>query len=79
MARQQPMHLQRWSWDEIWFTLRVITRKNWSQKGKRKQLTGQRRRGRVNVMGGIREGNRKRVGFFIKKGNTASSKSPFCS
>ena len=26
------------------------------------------RRGRVNVMGGIREGDRKRVCFFIKKG-----------
>jgi transposase len=47
----------------------VIRRKNWGKKGKRKNLPGQRRHGRVNVMGAIREGDRKRVCFFIKKGN----------
>ena len=47
----------------------MIRRKNWSKKGKRRRVTGQRRRGRVNVMGGIRESDRKRVCFFIKKGN----------
>jgi transposase len=68
IAREQPERMQVWFWDESGFSLRVIRRKNWGKRGKRKNLTGQRRRGRVNVMGGIREGDRKRVCFFIKKG-----------
>lgn len=32
-------------------------------------MPGQRRHGRVNVMGAIRELDRKRVCFFVKKGN----------
>ena len=32
-------------------------------------MTGQRRRGRVNVMGGVRYHDRKRICFFIEKGN----------
>ncbi len=40
-----------------------------SEKGKRKNVPGQRRYGRVNVMGAIRELDRKRVCFFVKKGN----------
>ena len=47
----------------------MIRRKNWGKKGKRKNVTGQRRCGRVNVMGAIREIDRKRVCFFVKKGN----------
>ncbi len=39
------------------------------KKGTRKKVTGQRSRGRVNVMGGIREQDRKRLCFFIKKGD----------
>lgn len=39
------------------------------QRGQRKKVSGQRRRGRVNVMGGVRESDRKRVCFFIKKGD----------
>lgn len=69
IAREEPKLIQVWFWDETGFSLRVIRRKNWSKKGKRRRLTGQRRRGRVNVMGGIRESDRKRVCFFIKKGN----------
>jgi transposase len=69
IARVQPEHLQVWFWDESGFSLRVIRRKNWGKRGRRKNLTGQRRRGRVNVMGAIRESDRKRVCFFIKKGN----------
>jgi len=69
IAREQPERLQIWFWDESGFSLRVIRRKNWGKKGKRKKLPGQRRHGRVNVMGAIREADRKRVCFFIKKGN----------
>lgn len=32
-------------------------------------MSGQRRRGRINVLGAIRESDRKRGGFFISKGN----------
>lgn len=69
VARDYPELLQVWFWDESGFSLRVIRRKSWGKTGQRKNVTGQRRRGRVNVMGAIRESDRKRVCFFIKKGN----------
>lgn len=67
--KEKPDCLQVWFWDETGFCLRVIRRKTWGKKGKRRKITGQRRRGRVNVMGGIREHDRKRLCFFIKKGD----------
>ena len=65
ISKENPEQLQVWFWkevlrgklppqtlrDETGFSLRVIRRKTWGKKGKRKKLTGQRRRGRVNVMG----------------------------
>jgi len=69
VARDYPELLQVWFWDESGFSLHVIRRRNWGRKGQRKKITGQRRRGRVNVMGAIRESDRKRVCFFIKRGN----------
>lgn len=69
IAREQADRLQIWFWDETGFSLRVIRRKNWGKRGQRKKITGQRRRGRVNVMGGVRESDRKRVCFFMKKGD----------
>lgn len=69
ITKEKPEQLQVWFWDETGFSLRVIRRKNWGKKGKRRKVTGQRRRGRVNVMGGIREHDRKRLCFFIKKGD----------
>ncbi len=69
VARDYPDLLQVWFWDESGFSLQVIRRKNWGRKGQRKKISGQRRRGRINVMGAIRESDRKRVCFFIKKGN----------
>ena len=69
VARDYPELLQVWFWDESGFSLRVIRRKTWGKKGQRKKISGQRRRGRINVMGAIRESDRKRVCFFIKKGN----------
>jgi len=53
--------------DESGFSLRVIIRKNWGKKGQRKKVTGQRRRGGVNIMGGLRYHDKKRVNFVIKK------------
>ena len=67
-----PQKLQVWFWDESGFSLRVIRRKGWGKKGKRQEVTGQRRRGRVNVMGGVRYHDRKRVCYFIDKGNSES-------
>jgi len=58
--------------DESGFSLRVIRRKTWGKKGKRKKVSGQRRRGRVNVMGGVRSHDKKRINFFIKRGNGES-------
>ncbi len=69
IAREQPEHLQLWFWDESGFSLRMIRRKNWGKKGKRKNVPGQRRCGRVNVMGALTEAEQKRVCFFLKKGN----------
>ncbi|MDV2996795.1 MAG: IS630 family transposase ISNpu2 [Chroococcidiopsis sp. SAG 2025] len=69
VARDYPDLLQVWFWDESGFSLRVIRRKNWGRKGQRQKVLGQRRRGRINVMGAIRESDRKRGCFFIEKGN----------
>ena len=69
-SKLEPERLQIWFWDESGFSLRVIRRKNWGKKGKRKKVTGQRSRGRVNVMGGVRYSDKKRVCFFIEKGNS---------
>src|SRR4028118_544173 len=70
ITKQSPELLQVWFWDESGFSLRVIRRKTWGKKGSRKKITGQRRRGRVNIMGGLRYHDKKRMNFVIKKGNT---------
>jgi transposase len=64
-----PERLQVWFWDESGFSLRVIRRKTWGRKGYRKKVTGQRRKGRVNIMGGLRYHDKKRINFVIKQGN----------
>lgn len=66
----EPDRIQIWFWDETGFSLRVIRRKTWGRKGKRKLVTGQRRRGRVNVMGGVRYHDRKRICYFVEKGSS---------
>ena len=55
---------------ECGFSLRVIRRRAWTKKGKRKKVNGQRKRGRVNVMGALRYNDKKRVCFMSKKGNS---------
>ncbi|MEG4577925.1 IS630 family transposase [Microcoleus sp. N3A4] len=40
--------------------LRVTRRKNWCKKGSRKKVRGDRRKGRVNVIGGVRNSDKKR-------------------
>jgi transposase len=72
IAKSEPNKLQIWFWDESGFSLRVIRRKGWSKKGKRKKISGERSKGRVNVMGGLRYTDKKRVNYFIKKGNADS-------
>src|ERR687886_407211 len=69
ITQANPERLQVWFWDESGFSLRVIRRKIWGKKGQRKKVTGQRRRGRVNIMGGLRYHEKKRINFVIKKGN----------
>jgi len=69
IAKKDVSKMQIWFWDKSGFSMRVIRRKTWGKKGKRKHLTGQRRRGTINVMGCVRESDRKRICFFVKKGN----------
>jgi transposase len=69
ITKSNPERLQVWFWDESGFSLRVIRRKTWGRKGHRKKVTGQRRRGRVNIMGGLPYHDKKRINFVIKKGN----------
>ncbi len=64
-SKVEPAKIQIWFWDETGFSLRVIRRKTWGKKGKRKKVTGQRSRGRVNVMGGLRYHDRKRMCYFL--------------
>jgi transposase len=69
IEKLRPDQLQVWFWDESGFSLRVIRRKNWCKKGSRKQVRGDRRKGRVNVMGGLRYSDKKRFVEFLDKGN----------
>jgi len=69
ITKEAPERLQVWFWDESGFSLRVIKREIWGKKGQRKKITGQRRIGRVNIMGGLRYHDKKRLNFVIKKGN----------
>lgn len=72
IEKESPNRLQVWFWDESGFSLRVIRRKNWCQKGKRKKVRGDRRKGRVNVMGGLRYSDKKRFVDFLDKSNSKS-------
>jgi hypothetical protein len=69
IERLRPDRLQVWFWDECGFSLRVIRRKNWCKKGSRKSVRGDRRKGRINVMGGLRYSDKKRFVEFLDKGN----------
>ena len=69
ITKENPNLLQVWFWDESGFSLRVIRRKNWCQKGTRKKVRGDRRKGRINVMGALRYSDKKRWVEFIQKGN----------
>jgi transposase len=70
LTQDKPEIIQIWFWDESGFSLRVIRRKTWGKKGKRRKVSGQRRTGRVNVMGGLRYHDRHRLCFFIERGNS---------
>ncbi|MGG6265601.1 IS630 family transposase [Leptolyngbya sp. AN03gr2] len=67
-----PNQRQVWFWDESGFSLRTIRRKQWGKRGARKSVSGKRRRGRVNVMGGLRYHDRQRQCYFIEQGNSDS-------
>ena len=75
IEKKTPKRLQVWFWDgafkvaktlrhtaphESGFSLRVIKRKIWCKKGSRKKVRGDRRKGRVNVMGALRYSDKKR-------------------
>jgi transposase len=70
LTQDKPEVIQLWFWDESGFSLRVIRRKTWGKQGKRRKVSGQRRAGRVNVMGGLRYHDRHRLCFFVERGNS---------
>jgi DDE superfamily endonuclease len=70
ITKESPERLQVWFWDETGFSLRVIRRKNWCLKGTRRKKAGERRRGRINVMGAVRYSDKKRWVDFLKTGNS---------
>ncbi len=70
IEKETPERLQVWFWDESGFSLRGIRRKTWCLKGKRKKVRGDRRKGRVNVMGALRYSDKKRFVDFLKKSNS---------
>jgi transposase len=87
LEKERPEDLQVWFWDgafkvatqvrhtaphESGFSLRVIRRKNWCQKGMRSKVRGDRRKGRVNVMGGLRNSDKKRFVEFLNQSNSES-------
>lgn len=72
IAKESPKLLQVWFWDESGFSLRVIRRKNWCLKGTRKKKRGDRRKGRINVMGGVRYSDKKRWVDFIPTSNSSN-------
>jgi transposase len=72
VTEQSPEQFQVWFWDESGFSLRVIRRKQWGKRGKRKVIAGKRSRGRVNVMGGLRYHDHQRKCYFIEQGNGES-------
>lgn len=71
-SKALPELYQVWFWDESGFSLRVIRRKQWGKKGKRKKLSGKRSKGRVNLMGGLRYSDRKNQCYVIEQGNSDS-------
>lgn len=72
IAKENPNALQIWFFDECGFSLRVIRRRAWTKKGQRKKVRGQRRRGRVNIMGGLRYSDKKRMCFVVEKGDSVT-------
>lgn len=70
IQKENPNRLQVWFWDESGFSLRVTRRKNWTKKGHRKKIRGDRRKGQINVMGGVRYSDGKRFVEFLKKSNS---------
>jgi transposase len=72
IEKETPERLQVWFWDESGFSLRVIRRKNWHKKGSPRKVRGDRRKGRINVMGAVRYSDQKRFVDFLSKSNSES-------
>jgi transposase len=70
IKKESPERLQLWFWDESKFSLIVTGRKNWCKQGSRKNVRGDKSKGRVNVMGGLRYSDKKRLVEFLNKGNS---------
>ena len=64
ISEKSPNLLQIWFWDESGFNLKPIRGKNWTKKGRRRKVSGKRRKGRINVMGGLRLSDKKVMLIF---------------
>lgn len=69
LTKESPDRFQVWFWDECGFDLRVIRSRSWRRKGKRKKVSGSRRKGRFSAMGAVRFSDKKRLIDFVPKGN----------
>ena len=72
LLKEKPSSIQIWFLDESGFSLRVIRRKGWMQRGKRKKVRGDRRKGRLNIMGAVNYSDKKRWVDVVKTGNSES-------
>ena len=73
IAKSKPELLQVWFWDESGFSLRVIRRSCMGKKRKAKAPDRATTKGTSQRhMGGLRYSDRKRVCYFVKKGNADS-------
>jgi hypothetical protein len=66
IEQKNSERLQVWFWDETGFSLRVIRRKNWCLKGKRKKVRGDRPQGKLNVMEALRYSDKKKICRFSR-------------
>ena len=67
IEKETPERLQVQFQDESGFSLRVTIRKNGCKKGSRKNIRGDRRKARLNVMGGLRNSDKKGLQSFSIK------------
>ena len=59
IVKETPEQLEVWFWDESGFSLRVTIRKKWCKKGRRENVRKDKKKGRFNVIKGLRNSDKK--------------------